>query len=77
MKMIINVKKENDDIVLSLTINDKPMPFDYVTLVNALYNKNKIEDIVYSDNINDWEKEEISKLVEQIKTAVKQLEEES
>ena len=38
--MQINVKKDNEDIVLSLVINQKEEPFDYVKLVNELYNKN-------------------------------------
>lgn len=73
--MKINVLKENEDIILSLTINDKQETFDYVRLVNELYNKEEIEDIIYSDDVNDWEKTEINKLVDQIKTVVKQLEE--
>ena len=47
--MKINVKKEKEDIVLSLVINEKEEPFDYVRLVNELYNKKEIEEIIYSD----------------------------
>ena len=68
--MKINVKKEKEDIVLSLVINEKEEPFDYVRLVNELYNKK--EEIIYSDGINDWEKDEINKLIDKINNTVKQ-----
>lgn len=70
--MKINVKKEKEDIVLSLVINEKEEPFDYVRLVNELYNKKEIEEIIYSDGINDWEKDEINKLIDKIINTVKQ-----
>ena len=70
--MIINVKKEKEDIVLSLIINGTEEPFDYVRLVNELYNKNKIEKINYSNEINEWEKEEIEKLINEINSVIKQ-----
>ncbi len=70
--MKINVKKEKEDIVLSLVINEKEEPFDYVRLVNELYNKKEIEEIIYSDGINDWEKDEINKLIDKINNTVKQ-----
>ena len=72
MKMKINVKKEKEDIVLSLVINEKEEPFDYVRLVNELYNKKEIEETIYSDGINDWEKDEINKLIDKINNTVKQ-----
>ncbi len=71
--MKINVKKEKEDIVLSLVINEKEETFDYVRLVNELYNKKEIEEIIYSDGINDWEKDEINKLIDKINNTVKQL----
>ena len=74
--MIINVTKEKEDVVLSLEINEKKESFSYVRLVNELYNKKNIEKIVYSDEINEWEKKEIDKLVEQIKTSIKETNEE-
>ena len=74
--MKINVKKENEDIVLSLIINGAEEPFDYVRLVNELYNKNEIEKINYSNEINDWEKEEIEELIKQINNVIKQPNEE-
>ena len=70
--MKINVKKENEDIVLSLVINEKEESFDYVKLVNELYNKKEIEEIIYSEEINDWEKDEIKKLIDKINDTVKQ-----
>ena len=70
--MKINVKKENEDIVLSLVINEKEESFDYVKLVNELYNKKEIEEIIYSEEINDWEKDEIKKLIDNINDTVKQ-----
>ena len=70
--MKINVKKEKEDIVLSLVINEKEEPFDYVRLVNELYNKKEIEETIYSDGINDWEKDEINKLIDKINNTVKQ-----
>ncbi len=70
--MQINVKKDNEDIVLSLVINQKEEPFDYVKLVNELYNKKEIEKIDYSEQINDWEKDEIKKLIDKINDTVKQ-----
>lgn len=73
--MKINVKKENEDIVLSLVINEKEEPFDYVKLVNEVYNAKEIEEIVYSDEINDWEKDEIKKLIDKINNTVKQSDE--
>ncbi len=74
--MKINVKKEKEDIVLSLIINGAEEPFDYVRLVNELYNKNEIEEINYSNEINDWEKEEIEELIKQINNVIKQPNEE-
>ena len=73
--MKINVKKENEDIVLSLVINEKEESFDYVKLVNELYNKKEIEEIIYSEEINDWEKDEIKKLIDKINDTVKQTDE--
>lgn len=70
--MKINVKKENEDIVLSLVINEKEESFDYVKLVNELYNEKEIEEIIYSEEINDWEKDEIKKLIDKINDTVKQ-----
>ena len=70
--MKINVKKENEAIVLSLVINEKEESFDYVKLVNELYNKKEIEEIIYSEEINDWEKDEIKKLIDKINDTVKQ-----
>ena len=70
--MKINVKKENEDIVLSLVIDGEEEPFDYVKLVNELYNKKEIEEIVYSDEINDWEKVEIKRLIDKINNTITQ-----
>ena len=39
--MKINVSKENEDITLSLFINGKNEPFNYVSLVNELYKKKR------------------------------------
>lgn len=73
--MKINVKKTSEDIVLSLIIDGNEEPFDYVKLVNELYNKKEIEEIVYSGEINDWEKDEIKKLIDKINDTVKQSDE--
>lgn len=73
--MKINVKKTSEDIVLSLIIDGNEEPFDYVKLVNELYNKKEIEEIVYSGEINDWEKDEIKILIDKINDTVKQSDE--
>ena len=73
--MKINVSKENEDITLSLFINGKNEAFNYVSLVNELYKKKEIEEIVYSEKINSWEKEEINKLIQKIVIAIKEPEE--
>ena len=73
--MKINVSKENEDIILSLIINDKPETFDYVKLINEIYNKNKIKEIIYSDDVNEWERAQINKMIDKIKNIVKNPEE--
>ena len=73
--MKINVSKENEDITLSLFINGKNEPFNYVSLVNELYKKKEIEEINYSEKIKSREKEEINKLIQKIVIAIKEPEE--
>ena len=73
--MKINVSKENEDIILSLIINDKPETFDYEKLINEIYNKKEIKEIIYSDDVNEWERAQINKMIDKIKNIVKNPEE--
>lgn len=70
--MIINIEKNEDDISLKMIINGKEEPFDYVTLINELHGKEKIEKINFSDDIDEWEKEEIQKLINKINDVIEQ-----
>lgn len=68
--MKLKVNKTNDDITTKLIIKEKEEQFDYVTLINNLYLKEKIEDIEYTENVEEWEKEEIKSLVDKINNIV-------
>lgn len=72
--MKIKISKVDGDISLKIIIDGKELQFDYVTLVNNLYLKNKIEDVDFSDEIDDWEKNEIKKLISEINGIVDNLE---
>ena len=74
--MIINIEKKEDDISLKMIINGKEEPFDYVSLINKLHGKERIEKINFSDNVDEWEKEEIEKLIDKINAVIKQPNEE-
>lgn len=69
--MKIKVNKEYDDIITRLVINDKEISFDYVSLINGLYDKDLIEDIEFSDDIDEWEREEIKLLINDINKATR------
>ena len=70
--MIINIEKNEDDISLKMIINGKEELFDYVTLINELHGKEKIEKNNFSDDIDEWEKEEIQKLINKINDVIDQ-----
>lgn len=70
--MTINIEKNEDDISLKMIINGKEEPFDYITLINRLHGKEKIENINFSDEIDEWEKEEIQKLINKINDVIEQ-----
>ena len=69
--MKLKVIRENDDITAKLIIDGKETAFDYVCLINQLYDNDLIDDeIEFSENIEDWEKEEIKNLVCEINDVV-------
>lgn len=68
--MIIKISKKDDDILLKLFANGKEEDFDYVELINRLHNQEKIEKIDYSKDIDEWEKEEITNLINSINNSV-------
>lgn len=64
MKLIVN-KNENNNYEMKIDNNGKIINFDYITLIDYLYNNGKIEKIEYN-NLNQWEKDEIDKVVKKI-----------
>ena len=68
--MKIKVYKENEDIITKLIKNNKEISFDYVSLINGLYEKDLIDEIDFADDIDDWEQEEIKKLIEDINNTI-------
>lgn len=74
MKLL--VKKESDDnISMKIEINGQEKDFDYVDFVDSIYNQDKIEDIDFAENINDWEKGAINSLINKINELVDEEEE--
>lgn len=73
--MKIKVSKENDDIITKLVIDGVEKQFDYIRLINELYENEEIENIEFSDDIEEWEAEEIKKLVDEIIKATNTTEE--
>lgn len=68
--MKIKVTKDKDDIITNLVIDGEEIQFDYVRLINGLYDNDIIDDIVFSDDIEEWEREEIRKLIDDINKAI-------
>lgn len=64
--MKIQVYKENDDIVTKLVIDKMEEQFDYVKLINKLYEGEKIDKTDFDENVDEWERNEIQKLIDEI-----------
>lgn len=64
--MKIQVYKENDDIVTKLVIDKMEEQFDYVKLINELYEGEKIDKTDFDENVDEWERNEIQKLIDEI-----------
>lgn len=69
--MKIRVTKDKEDIITTLVIDDEEVQFDYVALINGLYKNDRIEEpIHFSDDIEQWEREEIQKLISEINKSI-------
>ena len=76
--MKIKVTKDKGDITTNLVINGEEIQFDYVRLINGLYDNDIIDAIDFSEDIEEWEREEIQKLIDDInKTVIKHDEEDT
>lgn len=64
---IIIAKDSSENIIIKLKINGIEQEFDYIKLIDNLYNHVEINNVFYDEMINDWEKEEIEKLIKKIK----------
>lgn len=74
---IIITKDSSENIIVKLKINGVEQEFDYIKLIDNLYNQMEINNVFYDEMINEWEKEEIGKLIEKIKQISKIKEDES
>lgn len=68
---IMITKDSSENIIIKLKINGIEQEFDYIKLIDNLYNKVEISNVFYDETINDWEKEEIGKLIKKIKEVSK------
>lgn len=69
MKLLVN--KNNEDIEIKIDINGVPNDFDYINLINEIYNNNKIDKTDFDDSINEWEQKAINELVDKINSIIK------
>lgn len=71
--MKLELEKSKDQYKLYIIRNDgKKEKFDYIKFINLLYEGNNIDEINYNENISDEEKEQINKMIEDIKRIVEQ-----
>ena len=63
--MKISVFKQNNDIVTKFSDGDKLKDFDYITLINLLF-ENKIPELIFDGTIDEEDKNKISKMYNEI-----------
>lgn len=63
--MKIYVYKENEEIITKFKENDATVDFDYVVLINELFNKKKIP-IEFDSNIDEEDKRKIESMYNDI-----------
>ena len=70
MKLSLKKLKEQYKLLIE---NDegKQEKFDYIKFINMLYDGESVENIEYDDNISQEEKEQINKMIEEIKEIVR------
>jgi hypothetical protein len=68
--MKMHVSKKSNEIVINLEVDGTLKEFDYITFINKLYRKEPIEDITFSNEIDEWEQKQINALVEKIRAKV-------
>lgn len=71
--MKLALEKGREQYKLTIIKDDgKKEKFDYIKFVNILYEGNDIEEIQYDENISEEERNQIDKMIDDIKKAVKQ-----
>lgn len=68
--MKILVFKQDNDIVTKFSDGDKLKDFDYITLINLLF-ENDIPDLMFDGTIDEEDKNKISKMYNEICNQVK------
>ena len=68
--MKLEFVRTSDIIETKLIINDIEQNFEYLIFINNLIDGNKIEEIIYPNDISNEEKEEIDKMIEQISAVI-------
>lgn len=70
--MKLSLKKLKDQYKLLIENDEgKQEKFDYIKFINMLYDGESVENIEYDDNISQEEKEQINKMIEEIKEIVR------
>lgn len=71
--MKLALEKEKEQYKLTIIKGDgKKEKFDYIKFINILYEGENIDEVKYDENISGEEKEQINKMMDDIKKAVKQ-----
>lgn len=65
MKLIID-KNEEGDITVQVEKDGNVKKFEYIQFINDIYNKTKIEAVIFKDSINQWEKDALNAIINQI-----------
>ncbi|MBU1020834.1 MAG: hypothetical protein KJ847_06415 [Firmicutes bacterium] len=63
--MLLKVKKETEELVIKIMNEDTEENFDYIKMINELYNQDEVE-LTYEDDISEEDRVYISNLFAEI-----------
>lgn len=71
--MKLSLEKSKEQYKLSFVKNDgKKEKFDYIRFINLLFNGEDLDDVQYDKKITEDEKNQINKMIEEIRNIVKE-----